>query len=716
MMMLNDEPAKSDPLGRRPFAESIAKVISIQSDPAPLVIAIDGEWGVGKTTVLGFLTEVLKSKGLDVLDFNPWRYKEEELMIRGFIISLGNTLGCEILNRRDHAVEWAQGKLDWVKEGSDVIGHGGIGRFFQFGAKRLRPTLEILTDRLIGHLNVKSKRVTVLVDDPDRLDADQLMGLFRLIKLTANFEWLTFVLAMDCDAVARTVGRRFGSEEEGKRFLEKIVQVPLRLPSVPHAKMLQFTLDLVQQVLYDLGIDPTESEVQRFRGVFDKGLMPFIGTPRLAKQYANALRFALGFTSGEVNPVDVMLLEGLRLLLPNTFIRLIEHVAPAGDKIVDDILDSNKRSGSEPDIFSQILPNVELKSSKRALKELLTTLFPHFLKNSNYHQETYHRWAWDKRVAVEDYLWRYLHCAVPDYDVPDAEFDELLRVAESGDQGEVTVLVRNVIESKRSKIGVDKFRRIEERLSSRQRKALAVGIAENVDALTFHDLAWQFEVPFGQAAIAASHFVRDFMPMDLREQLAIEVIVKSRSTLWAREFCSWLPHIRDEKDMDANQRKLVFDGETSDRIHKILAQRIMKDLEEYPGLPPLELLRDFRICAKYGQNNEFRDWARSMVVRDIDFMLHLGCALMSWSYGVDGRTFCWPGDDSALKLLETCLGLDWFRQNVACDPSSARETYGRGLTPHEILFRLVEIANRKKTDAEGEKTGDLPTPNVLQRE
>ena len=611
--MLNDQPAKDDPLGRRPFAVSIARVISTQSDHAPQVIAIDGAWGEGKTTVFGFLEESLKEQDLKVMAFNAWRYQDEESMVRGFIIGLGETLGCNLLNKRDQWVEWVQKKVDWVKAGDDALGSGKLGGFLEFGTKRLRPTLELLTDRLKGELNSQAQRVTVLVDDPDRLDAEQLLGLFRLVKLTANFEWLTFVLAMDCAAVARTVGRRFGGKIEGRRFLEKIVQVPLRLPAVPHQRMLDFTLNLVQQVISDLKVGVTDDEARRFRSSFDSGLMPFISTPRLAKQYANVLRFALGFSADEVNAVDVMLLEALRLMLPDIFERLFQEVAPVTNKLLDDIyldqLRSDKTASLESARF-RVLPKDEVLGSKRALTDLLTSLFPRTFSGIIVSDEVYRQWDAAKRVACEDYMWRYLHCAVPDYDVPDAEVEELLRVAECDDNEATEMLVGNIIQPKRAKLGVGKLRRVEHRLTQRQRRNLALAVAGCSEILPWYDHAWQFEFPFGQAAIAVSHFIRDFVPMESREQLAAEVMTRSKSLLWVDELFSWLPHLREDKQMDEDQRRLAFDRKASENLGAMLAERVMIELESTSGNPPLEILRKYWLCAKYGQKDRLRGWIR----------------------------------------------------------------------------------------------------------
>jgi predicted KAP-like P-loop ATPase len=120
--MLNDQPTSIDLLGSRPFAESIARVIVTQTDPAPQVIAIDGEWGDGKTTVFGFLAEALDQRGFKVAWFNPWRFKDEETMLRGFAITLAEKLGVQVLNKSDQLIEVAVDRGALFEESAGVFG------------------------------------------------------------------------------------------------------------------------------------------------------------------------------------------------------------------------------------------------------------------------------------------------------------------------------------------------------------------------------------------------------------------------------------------------------------------------------------------------------------------------------------------------------------------------------------------------------------------
>ena len=90
-------------------------------------------------------------------------------------------------------------------------------------------------------------------------------------------------------------------------------------------------MELVQTVITDLGINLEQAEASRFRFSFDPAIMPLIRTPRSAKQYANVIRFSLGLLPGEVNPVDVMLLEGLRLFAHPLFERIKETMIPKAE-------------------------------------------------------------------------------------------------------------------------------------------------------------------------------------------------------------------------------------------------------------------------------------------------------------------------------------------------------------------------------------------------
>jgi KAP family P-loop domain len=72
-----DAPAEEDLLGRKPYAEALAKRLRrIDRDPhstKSLLIHVDGAWGAGKSTLLHFLEAELKKLEFTTLELNAWR-------------------------------------------------------------------------------------------------------------------------------------------------------------------------------------------------------------------------------------------------------------------------------------------------------------------------------------------------------------------------------------------------------------------------------------------------------------------------------------------------------------------------------------------------------------------------------------------------------------------------------------------------------------------
>lgn len=698
--MLNDQPSKDDPLGRRPFAEAIARIIATQTDPAPQVIAIDGAWGEGKTTVFRFLEDSLKKNDLKVMNFNPWLYDDEDTMIRVFALEFGRTLGAKLLNKREQLVESAQDKAEWFKEAASAIGAEKVGGLLNFGAKRLRITVAELMERVRSELNQQPRRFTILVDDTDRLELGQLMNLFRLIKLIADFEKLTFVLAMDCKAVSRTVGRRFEADGEGRRFLEKIIQVPVRLPTIPHFKLREFALDLIQAAISDLGVDLSESEGLRFRSSFDPAIMPLIRTPRSAKQYANVIRFSLGLLPGEVNPVDVMLLEGLRLFEYSLFEKIKETVMPKAESHWLEGLMEERDEKAEK-MLNALLDEVP-DNEKSRWRDVLVSLFPSKLAQATVDEDTFLSWTNGKRVACDEYLIRYLAAVIPDNDVPDSNVSKWMTLAEAGEVTGLTESLRDQLKPKTEEILVQKLRRIERHLDDRQRESFALTVSGISSLLTLRERAWHAEVPFGQSAIFAAQCVGNLQNLSAREDLAAKVIATATSGMWAIEFFWDLPHRREDnpRASGASRGPQVFDEVVSQRLGALLANRLLSEIEGAPERPPLDYLRRVcSICIKYGELNRLRAWSKIELTRTPSFLGDFVSLIMTWMYSSGEREMEWPGDEAALKKTSELIDVDWLARTFASS-TDAQPTAGYPLSKEEAASRLIALVKSANSHQE----------------
>src|SRR5690606_5554145 len=83
----------------------------------------------------------------------------------------------------------------------------------------------------INNLLVKKKvRIVILVDDLDRLAPSEILEVFQLVKLNANFSNTIFLMAFDKLVVTNAIKNEF--KQNGEQYLEKIIQVDFNVPAI----------------------------------------------------------------------------------------------------------------------------------------------------------------------------------------------------------------------------------------------------------------------------------------------------------------------------------------------------------------------------------------------------------------------------------------------------------------------------------------------------
>ncbi len=269
----NDEPLtdrEHDRLNRATFADRIAGVLRDLPNGTGLVIGIHGPWGDGKTTVLNLIrTELSYDSDIVVRDFNPWRLTDEDAILRRFFSVLADAINASLSTKYERAKAWI-GKLAeilrWIAKPLSLLWKpaetvdGLLSKLTKVVAKGDSVGIEELRTRIIAHLAQSPKPIVVMIDDVDRLDKNETHTLFRLIKACADFPNVCYVLAFDDIAVARALGDRYGKGDEtsGRAFLEKIIQVPLKLPVAAKQDLLSLCLEQVDRALSAARIELTK--------------------------------------------------------------------------------------------------------------------------------------------------------------------------------------------------------------------------------------------------------------------------------------------------------------------------------------------------------------------------------------------------------------------------------------------------------------------------
>jgi predicted KAP-like P-loop ATPase len=435
---------REDRFNRAPFAARVADMTATRRDPSSIVIGLYGPWGGGKSSTLNLIEEALAARATGVVvRFNPWLFNSEERLLCGFFETLAAALGRSMATEavklggmlRDYGILLAAGSLS--VEGATPVSSSdaikGIGESLSSGG------LDELKGRIDRVLQRVGERVVVLIDDIDRLDCTKIDAVFKLVRVTAAFANTSYVLSFDDETVAPSIGGRYirAGYEAGRSYLAKIIQVPLHLPPLDAMQLRQMVFDGIAAALLQSGIKLEREGVDAFAHHFVGGLEPYLRTPRHAKLYVNAVTFALPLLKEEAHPVDLLLIEGIRVFHPKLYLAIRDNadLFLGGGRDPDQNVEGAQRRHLM-ELIGKSVGDLTPEQNASLRHDLLEALFPR-LKARRYERDREPDWAREQRICSQQYFQRYFRYSVPPGDIGDQEVKSFLNgIASSTIQGQ----------------------------------------------------------------------------------------------------------------------------------------------------------------------------------------------------------------------------------------------------------------------------------------
>ena len=359
-----------------------------------------------------------KKDGLNLVEFNPWLVNNDEALLREFFKT--------IMTDADEVVRDAFKKYGSLAIfASKTIINAVAPRFGSALAKGIKWAQKALEDSRASLSELKQKasdaivqskrHLIVMIDDVDRLDKEELHTVLRLVRQVADFKNCIYIVAMDVDMVSKSIGDFYGngSHQDGRKFIDKIVQVPITLPKISHHKMRELVNEelslTLQEVAYAEQIEDITTVV-----------LPYISTYRDLKRYCNQLSFVLPHMKGEVNIQDLCALEAIKLVNVQAYKRIHER-EDALRHIVGTASLLNEDKGREE--AAKNYDDAKLfvtEGMEGQLKDVvLNTLDFLFNNGSVFGQEDIDK----KRLDTDVYFQKYFTQLVPGNLIPDRELD-----------------------------------------------------------------------------------------------------------------------------------------------------------------------------------------------------------------------------------------------------------------------------------------------------
>lgn len=450
------ENPKDDLLGYDAFARNLAEGIFNTPSPEGLVVALYGVWGSGKSTVLNFVKKYLADKKPQqrptIVSFNPWWFSTDDDLARNFLLELRSQLDGAWSKRGNSFRQ----KLQPLAILADLVGEVPIpvvsstAKAAAKGVKALKPA-EINVQKLkarVGNLLKKNdKRIVVFVDDIDRLTDEQIRQVFRVIKALADFPNVVYVLAFDRAVVARALTT--ANRINGNEYLEKIVQVPFDLP-LPEENAIHQLLTKGLDDVVGKGPDGVFDQ-EHWAQVYNDGLRGFFQTPRNVIRLLNSLLITYPPVSQEVNPIDFIAIETLRIFETPVY----ETIRRNRDMFAGTLGPNEFRAGqiASHKPFHEAWLGIVSSDRQKFVKALVTELFPKLKgvwSTSSYGSEPFLVWRRQMRIVVPESFDVYFRLAVPTGKLTNQELQAI--VSSAFDENRFATTLLNLAHTDPSKL------------------------------------------------------------------------------------------------------------------------------------------------------------------------------------------------------------------------------------------------------------------------
>lgn len=303
-----------DLLGRRDIVDTLISTVLLEQAS---IVAVTGGYGDGKTSLLNLAVgEIRKLTGDDlpvIVRFSPWLAGDSNSLV----LSLFNSIVAEVKNRfivpglgRD-AARYARVLLSAIPR---------VERFKDFILERSQEQRIVA---LAEHIAKTQRRVLVVLDDLDRMGADELDTVFKILRGSDRLSNITFLCSFDKSEIARIL-QSTRPEQDTNKFIEKFFEVQVALPKLDSAERRHLFSERLLLILDRYGVRD-EDFSKSIEKIWENGAELYFENLRRIKLFVNRIGQSLERIASEVNPNDFIRLELIRDIAPNIYELIYSH-------------------------------------------------------------------------------------------------------------------------------------------------------------------------------------------------------------------------------------------------------------------------------------------------------------------------------------------------------------------------------------------------------
>ena len=250
-IVINQEnPFANCKLGREPYANILSSIVD--SYAKGFVLAINGEWGVGKTTFVKMWRQKLENEGHKTIYFNAWENDFVSEPMVGILGELKSLITSGLEKHFDSILEKAaKFSNKMIPTLAKEIAKKCVGEEFvdliEKGAEattallkdeiknydKQKEGLKTLKDDLCDFVSQNSggKPVVFIIDELDRCRPDYAVEVLEKVKHFFSVQGIIFVLSIDKKQLGNSIRGYYGSDRiNADEYLRRFIDIEYNLP------------------------------------------------------------------------------------------------------------------------------------------------------------------------------------------------------------------------------------------------------------------------------------------------------------------------------------------------------------------------------------------------------------------------------------------------------------------------------------------------------
>ena len=323
-----DQPTQTDNFNRSVYAETlISKITSTFAKPSnnnnSFTVLLSECYGQGKTSFFELIKKNCETKKIELIEFKPWLSNDANQIIINFFDLLKEHLG---ENR-----ELRKGLQSYAKIASNSITAKAVIAFINHNNSK---SIESQHNKISEILRKDKKARIVLIDDVDRLQAEELLALIKLIRNSADFPYIAYIVAADKKALKDNLSNI--GIKDANVYLKKFFNFELLFPADDNNLVTMLVNNIQETLLKFCYKDEDIKEIVSYIRKNTNVMMPVFKNPRDIYRFVNILSYDLDVIQNINNKANIFYDINI-----SDFVKLcmIQYISPELYKILRDYPD-----------------------------------------------------------------------------------------------------------------------------------------------------------------------------------------------------------------------------------------------------------------------------------------------------------------------------------------------------------------------------------------